>query len=193
MGKPSAENKAIARSVAAAFGGKPAVHQYWDDDHVNSVAILAAAGRPQTGVTSYSTIGLSDTPLMQSGVEFGTRVELLGACASSETKFPNSLATAAFCVINSGWFVAPGIIFPDALSMYEASTTMRHFLFVPPFLWDDGPKTLHLTNKIVAWLLAVPISDAEMRFAEEQGPATLEDLFVQEQIDIYDLHRKSVV
>lgn len=193
MTGPSSNNKAIAKAAAAAFGGRPSVDRYWDDRHKASVDLVSCADSPWAGVTSYATIGVSDTPLMKEGTELGVRTELIGVCGSQVADFANYLATAAFFIINSGWFVAPGIIFPGVLSMYEASDTMSHFLFLPPFLWNERLQTLHLGQKQIAWLLAVPISQEELQFAESEGVPALEELFDQHQIDIFDLERASVV
>ena len=57
-------------------------------------------------------------------------------------------------------------------------------------------KELSTENKIigksVAWLMAVPISECEYRYAEAEGPDRLEDLFEQQQIDIFDINRPPV-
>jgi len=188
----SPDNKAVARAAAEAFGGQPRVTRYWDDDRRRWVDVLECCGSPGPGVTSYGTIGLSDYPLMRDGEELGVYTELVGACHSDVPEFANCLSTAAFCVMNSGWLVAPGVIFPDVVAMYGVSATMKHLLFVPPFLWERL-KTLDLGGKPVAWLLAVPISDGEMKLAETAGVAHLEELFEENQVDIFDIERLSVV
>ena len=62
-----------------------------------------------------------------------------------------------------------------------------------PFLWDETLRTLTLRDKRVAWLLAVPISDAELRYDERKGPDALESLFENQHIDVFDISRPSVV
>lgn len=187
------ENKSIARIVANAFGGKPEVHQYLDEAGHSSVGLLVSIDRPQRGISSYSTIGLSDFPNLIGGDDKGVRIELVGACASSVRKFPNILTTAAFCVINSKWTCYPGAIFPDVVSAFNCSKTMKHLMFVPPFLWEENLHTLEFQNKTVAWLLAVPISEEEFRFAESEGADNLEALFEKNQIDIFDINRPTIV
>jgi antitoxin YqcF len=188
----SASNRTIARTAAAAFGGKPSVTRYWDDNHHSSVDILACLDQPTEGVTSYATLGLSDTPLLQDGAEFPVRVELLGACAGNVDFFPNVLSTAAFYVINDRLFCQPGAIFPRVVEMYDPEITMKHLMFVSPFVWGDAPQTLELPDKTVAWLLAVPISDGERHYAETNGAEALEDLFEQAQVDVFDIDREPV-
>lgn len=189
----SESNKIIARTVANVVGGgKPHVGRYYDDQRTTSIDVVDFVDRPQAGVTTYSTLGLSDHPLYRDGEEFEVRAELVGACASRFTRFANAMGTAALHVAKSRWFVAPGVIFPDVFTTYEPDSPMKHALFVPPFLWDFT--TLELPEKKVAWLLLVPISDAEMRFAEaDRTSANLEKIFEEKAIDIYDLHRPSVM
>lgn len=190
----TSQQKVLAGHTALAMGvEKPPIFRYWDENRKSSVCILEAANRPRDGVTSYATIGLSDHPLMFKGREFDARAELVGACGSAFTGFANVLATAAFCVINSGWFCAPGIIFPDVVSMYTASATLSDIYFAHPFLWAEELKSTLIGERRVAWLLAVPVSKAESAYARTCGPERLETRFAEKNIDIYDLNRASVI
>src|SRR5436190_7849505 len=108
MGHPvanvSADNKLICRHAAKAFGGTPRVTAFWDDPHEHSVDILSCADAPGPGLTSYSTVTLADTPLIQRGKEFPARVEVAGACATEAVGFGNALSTVAFFVMKDKWF-----------------------------------------------------------------------------------------
>lgn len=190
----SDEQKEVAKYTASAFlVDKPSISRFWDDDRRSDVYILEAPDSPQRGVTSYATVGLSDHPLIFQDKEFGTRVEIIGACGSKFPDYGNILATLAFCVINSKWFCAPGIIFPDIMKMYDLSLTMSDIYFSHPFLWDDRLKSTRLGKKDIAWLLAVPISKEESAFAQKFGPEKLEELFSEKDIDIYNLNRPSIM
>ena len=105
--KISEDNRKLYQYVTAALGGGTRVTRFWDEAERSHVDILVTIDQPCKGVNSYSTLGLSDTPLQKDGKKFGVRVELLGACGAQFEKFPNALSTAAFNVINSGWFCAP--------------------------------------------------------------------------------------
>lgn len=192
MSGPSNDNRTLAKMVAAAFGGNPNVRRFWDDHHENHVDILDCKDRPQVGVSSFATLGLSDSPLCLDGAEYAVRAELVGACGNSFSDFDHAMATAAFCVMNSKWFCAPGVVFPDVLSMYSCSPTMKHILFVPPFLWEDELKTMKFETKNVAWLLVVPISEEEREYGIVNGFDALEDLLMGNKIDVFDLRRASV-
>jgi hypothetical protein len=192
MPNVSVDNKQIASHIAGVFGGRPTVQRHWDADEKSWVGILASADRPIEHVTSYATIGLSDFPIMKDGKDIGVRTEFVGACASKYPEFANMLGTAAFCVINSRWLVHPHAIFPGVVEMYRPAGPMRHLFFVPPFLWSPPPSTLTLPSKVVAWLMAVPISEGEYRHAIDEGPEALDQAFVRSQIDVFDLERKSL-
>lgn len=187
------ENKAVARATLGAFGGKPTVMKYWDDNHVGSVDVLRSEERPQGGVTSYGTLGLSDHSIGLESRGNPLRVELVAACYSVYNVFPNVLATSAFCVINDSHQCRPGVIFHDVVAMYEQSGSMRHAICVPPFLWKGHLSALELRTKTVTWLMIVPISEQERRYAEGKGSDELEALFECKQIDVFDLHRPSVL
>lgn len=188
----SDENRIIAKSALRTFGGKPSVSKYWDGNNDSSVDMLSTVNRPFDGITSYSTIGLSDYSIGLIVDETPLRIEIVGASATDYEQFPNILASCAFCIINSKFLVSHGEIFRDIIQVYYPNSDMKHVLFLSPFLWEDL-KTLELQNKKVAWLLAVPISQDEYLFAQEKGVDSLEELFEQEDIDIFDLERESVL
>lgn len=191
MASVSEENKIIAKTLVRAFGGKPSIRAYWDEREAFSVDILKCEDAPEVGVNSYGTVNLSDTPLFKEGIEYPVRAEILGVCQSDISEFPNLLSTCAFNIKKNRWFAAPSVVFPDVISMYEISTTMRHVAFFQPFIWENDLPTLELKSKTVDWLLAVPISDAEYRFALKQGFDELEEHFEAVQIDIFDVNRPS--
>lgn len=191
--KPTSKAIVVGRAAIAAFGGMASVHRYWDDRRKSHVEIVSCIDSPLIGVTSYATVGVHEKPLVKDGVRLDVRAELVGACYSSFDRFANCLATAAFYIKKAGWFVAPGIVFPDILSAYDMSNTMAHFLFLPPFLWDERLKTVDVGGQKVAWLLSVPISQNELNFAKLNGVPMLEKLLEEKQIDIFDLNRGSIV
>lgn len=194
MKTPSDRDKKIAQYIAKAFNvEKPSIRRHLDEAEKSDAFILRAGDTPSRGVTTYSTVGLSDHPLIFRGREFETRVEIVGACLEELAGFDDVVATLAFCVINSGWFCAPGSIFPDVMTMYKLSDTMSDIYFTTPFLWEEHLKPLKIDGIQVSWLLAVPISKQEAAYTKEFGPYRLEDLFVEKQINIFDLNRPSVV
>lgn len=68
---------------------------------------------------------------------------------------------------------------------------MKHIMFVSPFLWhiDD----LQFDDRIVTWLMALPISEKEFEYLRNNGSEALEQLFEEQQIDFYDLNRPDIL
>lgn len=189
----SARHKLLASYIAGVFGVyKPPIARFGDQGGRNEVFVLEAEGSPRKGVRSFSTIGLSDAPLYMGGNELNGRVEIIGACDASFHGFADAISTAAFCVMNSRWFCAPGVIFPGVLDEHGISTTMSDMYFARPFLWD-GLGTVEVEGDSIAWLQAIPVSKAETHFAREHGPEKLENLLSGKGGDVFDLNRRSVV
>ena len=189
----SESNKIVARKLVEVFGRWPKITTYLDVDDQNKVDIAAAVDSPQEGLTSYSTVTLSDWPVYVAGCEHETRIEIIGAAPNRAELFQNVISTAAFCVIKQQWACYPGVIFPDVLAMYHLSTTMKHVMFTEPFLWDSLEASLQLPDRLVSWLMVVPIADSEYEFAKTRGWEALGELLEDGDIDIWDLERKPVV
>jgi len=187
----SNENKEIAKHARSVFGGQPTVVKYWDDSHASSVDILIAQDAPTSGVTSYATISLSDHSIELQVEKIPLRVEFVASIATAYKYGPNILATCAFNVINSKMKCGPGQVFPRVVELYCADSDMKHIVLAPPFIWSL--KTLNFATKTVAWLFAVPISNNEYAFLRENGSDALERRFEEQQIDIYNLNRKSIL
>jgi hypothetical protein len=171
----------------------PNIRRFWDSNRSSSIDIFEAVDCPQLGVKTYSTIGLSNYPLLSEGKEISVRTEFIGACGSAFPKFDNVISTLAFLIINSRWFCAPGKIFPDVLLMHEASITMSDVYFCNQFLWGDKLNLLNLGDQKISWLMAMPISRKEAVFAQKNGAAKLEELLAENDIDFYNLNRPSVL
>ena len=187
----SAENKRLARYVVGVFGGTPHATEFAHDTEELTIGILHCADQPCEGVTSYSTIRLSDYPMRRKGKEFPTRIEIVGACATDDNEFANVIASTAFCIMRTQKFLHPGACMENYVREYFEDTTVPHLYFTAPFLWDNL-ETQQCDTKQVAWLMAVPISDAEKRYLDAKGDDALETLFEKKQIDVYDLWRRSV-
>ncbi|UTR15002.1 suppressor of fused domain protein [Salipaludibacillus sp. LMS25] len=188
----SNQNKLIVKTALQSFGGTPKVNNYWDDNKDQSIDILSTLDRPYKGVSSYSTIGLSDWHIGYSVKEKQLRTEILGASATEFDSYPTILATCAFFVINSKFSLSHGHVFEKIIKFYYPESEMKHILFTSPFLWDNL-HNLDFSDKVVTWLMAVPISENEYLLKQEKGLEALESLFEQEDIDIFNIYRNSVL
>lgn len=187
----SDDNKKILEYLESVTGEATEINEYWDEDDAHSIDLMAVADAPDEGVTTYSTLGLSDVDTGQTVDDIKLGAEIIIAADSHREEAANILAICAFNMIKENFEIGPGAIFADAAGTYLPDSDMKHIMFVAPFLWEL--ETQDLANKKAAWLQAVPISEAELEYAEEHGTEALEDLFVEKQIDVYDLDRKSVV
>jgi antitoxin YqcF len=102
---------------------------------------------------------------MHNDTEHAARCELVGACASTYGRLGNVISTHAINIMKDQEFAHAGRIFTGVVVMYYPSLQMRHVMFTEPFLWEEDLKTAYLSGKTVAWLLAVPVSDAELEYA----------------------------
>ncbi|MDQ3176846.1 MAG: suppressor of fused domain protein [Actinomycetota bacterium] len=197
MRQPAPEHvKAIYAQIKALFGGtKPIVDRFGDDhDDLNWVDVMRTPDSPQPGVTSYATLGMSrfDNGGLESGGK-PLRVELVAACQSEFTHIADGLSSCALNVAKDGWQVTPGVVHPNALGLYRSDLVLKHLFLVTPYLWGDEPDDREFDELLVTWLMAVPVSDSEVEHVRTRGPESLEALFEERQIDIFDINREPVV
>ena len=189
---PTESSKLVARHLAEKLGGTPSVHRYWDERHAKAVYLLTCRNTPAVGISTYATVSLSDHPLTHAGKELPIRAEILTACATSARSVDKAIASAAFYVINSGYELFPGAIFPEVLSLVGASVRLRNMFFTTPFFWEDVAE-FKVGNYRIAPLLGVPITDEEMAYAVTEGPSALERRFEDRSINIFDIERVCTV
>lgn len=185
--------KQIFQYLHKIIGAAPKVYPFYDANETSEIDIYIGADRPGFGITTYSTIGLSDYSIgmvTQAGKQL--RVEFIAVCDSKDLEFPNAIATCAFYIMNDKYSCRLGTVYPDIISTYYDDIDMKHILFTAPYLWEDL-HGIENEDKRIMWLLAVPISDNEFLYLQEKGSDALEELLERSDIDISDLHRKSVI
>lgn len=194
--KPSEDNKAYARFFANAIGFDAKIYKYFDHNESHSVALVSVVDPIDKNVLIFSTIGVSDYPNNIEGSDGGVLnmpVELLMVGYKHYDKVPNILSTVSFYITKDGLECMPGTIFVNTISDYYDSD-VKHIMFIEPYLWADKLSKREFGKKKVHCLLLVPISDNELDYRGEYGANALERLlFADEEIDIYDIKRKSVV
>ena len=187
------EKKIIAKHIEQIVDGKAEFSRYNDNNNLSYIHIMTINDAPESGVNTYSTIGLCEYNIGLQIEKKPLRVELIIAIDNNQERVADILATCAFCIINSHYKCMPGVIFNDVISYYIEDSDMKHVLFVQPFLWEDSYCGLTLNDKTIEWLLAVPISEGEYKYAEKYGSDALEELFEKYNIDIFNLYRESVI
>ena len=193
----SADNKKLARFLAGALGFEPHVYTYWDEDNKNCLDILSITDPIDSNVKFYSTIGLSDYQnliKMNDNSEKNIPIELLMAGYKNFEQVSNILSTCGFYISKNKWNCKPNNVFESMVAMYYPQKEVKHILFCRPFLWEDKlGDGLELENKTAHFLLCIPITERELEFKMKNGTNALSDLFEKNEVNIFDLDRKSVV
>lgn len=194
--------------VQAALGGQTRVLKFRDGlradepdaGEPDEIAMLVADGSPGEGFTSYSTLDVSRFPTNVEDDE-GRRIgsELITVGRTGERSFSDVLAKCAFAVAGGSLHVTPLATIPDAVAAAETGHAMRHVLLVPPFIWPDLEIVVEEDAsgndpaRVTTWLQAVPISDAEFRFAADSGAQALFDRLESAGADVSSLDRAPVI
>lgn len=171
----------------------PKVISYADETSEYSIDIYIGENRPDIGLSTYSTIGLSNYPInviAKDGREI--RIEYIGMCKSSFNEFPNIVASCAFNIIKDNYSCMPGMVAINAISSYCNELEMKHIYYTTPIYWDNLQGVV-LNDNIVNWLLMVPISDEELDYLNKNGEEEFEKIFEKEEVDVFDIYRKSIV
>lgn len=192
----SAEEKQIARYLSDQFGQMPKFHFHREtEDDPTYVAIGVIDNQPGTGLSTLATNGLSNHPLFNDdgSVYTDTRLEFIGTCSSDQTDdFREMIFFAANTIIKQKWFCAPGTFLRNAVSKFGNFGEMQHLYFATPFVFD-GFETTMFGGRTVSWLTPIPVSTAEMKFAQENSTEALEDIFEEVDFDWQNLGRSSIV
>ena len=185
--------KIIFKNLNEVIGFTPKVVAYYDINKTSKIDLYIGDDRPDFGISTYSTIGLSEYSIDVTGKNGkDIRVEFIAICNSDVVEFPNILASCAFNIINSKYSCKPGTVYSNIISDYYDNVEMEHIYFTSPFLWENL-KSLEIDNKTVTWLMAMPISNSEFEFLLANGSDALEDLLEKSSVDVFNMNRKSIL
>lgn len=182
-------NKKIAKHALGFIGGTPEVFSYHNDDETISVDIMTCADE-NFSVTTLSTIGISNVDIGKEIDDKPLRVELLMLGDAHEEIFENILASVAF-KIKETQYCDFGLIIENVIEPYVSDTTVKHILLMQPVFWEKYSPCV-LDGNIVAWLLAIPISDDERNYIDQNGIDKFDAFLEKSNIDLIDLHRNNV-
>jgi hypothetical protein len=156
------------------------------------IDIFEKSDTPSEGVSVFSTVGLYN---YYGGTLSGNNKELnpeIMFVSSSELNYsPGILSTLAFMIIRGELDVEPGMIYENLTSEDYPDSDMKHALLAYPYSWEMG--YVELPKTVVPWLQVVPISDAELKCLQKSGYDKLRQLFEDNDIEEFNLYRKSVL
>lgn len=157
-------------------------------DPLRSVDVARFSDEPAPGLTTYASVGLSNVEWPDER----PRLEILLACLNDTAAVPQIVASAAFHVMDTGFYPTPGSVVRDLVGVSRAgdlSTRFPHLYFSVPRRWglrlplDEGPPAITVTA-------AIPISDREYRFWKDGG----DDLALRlATVDVCDFTRADSV
>ncbi len=193
MNLPSESNKQIAEIVKTAFDGEPKIFSMKHHAEDLEINILETEDSPDVELTSFGTVGLSDTMMLQDGKDFATRVELVtfGQTKDHDT-FQDLIAAASFYLMRTNALLHPGFVLPNFVKEFEQNTTVPHLYFSAPAMWENLLDT-EFDDKRVNWLWILPISEKEFQFLQENGDYELEVKLEENEADVTDLERGDAV
>lgn len=186
------QKEMILQRIKEVFEKPVKCDTFYTEDEKVSIEIVSCANSPFQGVTSYSTLGVyqCENLLTIDGKELN--VEFVGICDSRNIWFDGLLSTCAFAMKKGKVRAHPYEVYSDIIPVYQPNIDMKHILLIPPFSLNHDLGVIETDNRIVTWLMLNPISENEFIYMQKHGVEKLIDAFVQYDIDIYDLYRKSI-
>ena len=185
--EPTKFQLSLYKQLSPVLGLTATVVKFADETSTNEIRILSCPDPIDENVSFYSTLGLSELAV------YNNDTEILLSGYSSFDKLPNILSSVGFFVIKDKWKTIDGSVFETLVEMYYPGLEMKHLYFTSPYLWQDKLEDFSVDGKAINFLLAIPISNHELNIKNEHGAEALEDLFQENEIDIFDLNRNSVV
>ncbi|HHB78720.1 MAG TPA: suppressor of fused domain protein [Saprospiraceae bacterium] len=182
------KNKAIAHYIAKITGTQPTVLRFQTDEKA-FIDIVSVTEHGDDKLNVHSTIGLSARKTNEENRD----IELMLVAEKKYDLAPNILASGALKAMLEGWQTVTGAIYAHIFSAYYPNVEVKHGLLIPPYLWKDTLKTLDLGDRMVQWKMIVPITDQEANYLRNNAPSSLLPLFVEKDINLFDLGRESVV
>ncbi len=183
----------IANYLREAFTGTPSVHRYYAADNVRYVDIITTPH--DDNVTYLGTIGCSNRKMKgQPRNQREIRVEIITAVDTEYTELmAETLSFLTFCLDTDKVFYHPGVVIENSIPT-SPLTKMRHIYLCDPFLWENGLPSIQFEKYPVAFLYALPITDAEIKYHMKNGINSFEGLLQKDGgIDYNNLSRKSQI
>lgn len=184
---PNKDQKELYKRLSPILGISTKVTEYGDDQNKITIDILSCPDPIDKNVNFYSTLGLFNT------IVDNNRYEMMMAMYEKYKFAPNILSTCAFFTIKSNWKCRIGSVFETMVEMYYPNLDMKHILFVSPYIWAEKLEDFELSGNVINFVLGIPISEKELQFKNKNGLDRLETLFEDNEIDVFNIERNSVI
>mgnify|MGYP005762136463 CR=1 FL=1 len=185
------DNKKIAKHALSFIGGKPNVVRYYNDDKSKNIDIMISNSGVIKGIPTCATIGLNQIDIGFSTKGKKLRVELVAACNLTPETLGNILATISFEIMDAK-SCAYGLLISNVISSYVKETELKHVILMSPVFWPKY-KALADEDCTIAWLMAVPITDSEKKYIEQNGVSAFDCLLERKEANVINIRRGSVV
>lgn len=160
--------------------------------HAGEIQVVQFPDQPQPGVVTYSTLGLSSTPLQMNQGRTVRQELLVSVDSSFEARSVASfLVTFAEYVRAQNRALLRGDVVGPSGPLIPGERASAVYASVPVFFDDDfatyrgsSPPT------VLVWLIPLPREDAE--FVKAQGWESFEDKLESAAVDFWDLNRPPV-
>ena len=182
--------KTIQKYLSKAFAGNDTIMEFIPDSG-ERIQVLKTS-HPD-GVTYLGSIG-GFLRQMQSSffVERKLRVELISAVSSGYEDLMSSILVSMVSRMGDPQCeYKPETIVSNVISL--DGSEMKHIYLCDPFLWEKGLPSISIDGYTIAFLHALPISDAEVRYLTEFGSHEFENNLENRNVAYYDLGRSSSV
>lgn len=186
------QKQLVLQRIKEVFENPIQIETFYSDDEQACVEIVGCPDSPFGGVTSYSTLGVYQCENLLTADDKDLNVEFMGICDSRNQWFDGLLSTCAFAMIKGKVRAHPYEVYKDIIPVYQPNIDMKHILLIPPFSLKHDLGVIETDTRVITWLMLNPISDSEFAYMQKNGYEKLLDVFVEEDIDVYDLYRKSV-
>lgn len=160
-----------------------------DDSSLHAIQVACFENQPQSGITTYATLGLSDAVLKMKG-ERTIRQELV---ISVHATLPGEdvsrfLLYCAEKIEQRDHALLRGEVFNMTYPLIEGATVTALYATNPtPF--DDRFSELTSAVPPIIFVLLVPITESEVSLINKRGWNWFEDMLESQDPDIWDLKR----
>lgn len=192
---------ALREAIRVRYGeawGRPSTVFTPQDDERPRITVVEFAPRQGREYWVYATVGMATRPQhMPDGAPDWTspRVELF-TYVPEQARWPVEILnlTARLPFENTSWLYWWHTV--DCRGPLEegVASELTALLLLPPYFEDEGFDALATPEGTVRFLLCVPVTEAERRFALARGGQALEEKLLEENVPVvYRRDRSSVV